>query len=171
MQRVYEKLQENIRLNGYDITAVEKAVSDHDGAAVIYDTDDEHNLSVTVNKKTAAGATIEVEIETVRIDSFIREQNIGRIDLVKIDVETHEPEVLAGFGKYLALFRPSLLVEVLSDETGQKINAQVAGLGYLFFNIDERGSCRQVERIVKSDCFNYLLCSEAVAAKLGLIKP
>jgi len=35
-------------------------------------------------------------------------------------VETHEPEVLEGMGELLVKYRPILLIEVLSDELGER---------------------------------------------------
>lgn len=169
VKRVYEKLLANIRLNGFNIVAEELAVSDRDGTAVIYDSDDEHTLSVTVNKKTSQHTQKEVSIRIERLDSFIQRRQPGKTDLVKIDVETHEPEVLAGFGQYLADYRPTILIEVLNEEIAGRIMQLTSGMGYLYFNIDERGGIKQTERIMKSDYFNYLLCSETVAREQGLI--
>ncbi len=115
--RVFRKLQENIALNSFDILPFEKAVSNADGSAVIYDTDSEHTLSVTVNKNLSAADVhvIETAIETVSLDRFVEEFNLSKIDLIKIDVETHEPEVLEGFRKYLSIYRPTLLIVILND--------------------------------------------------------
>lgn len=171
VERVVEKLKENIRLNKYDIHVSDKAVSDRDGSAVIFDTDAEHTLSVTVNKNLLPEGVkaIQTEIQTIRLDTFIREKNIPKIDLIKIDVETHEPEALTGYGEYLAIHRPALLIEVLNEEIGKKVEEQTNGLGYLYFNISENGSVRQEHHITKSDRFNYLLCNEATAIQLGLL--
>lgn len=171
VKRVYSKLQENISLNKFDITAVEKAVSDSDGLAVIYDTDSEHVYSVTVNKNLSSSETkvTETTIETTTLNSFICKNDIKKIDLIKIDVETHETEVLEGFSDYLSQFKPTLLIEILNDEIGNKVNQIVEGHGYLFFNINENGPIRQVNKITKSDYFNYLLCSREVAEKINLI--
>lgn len=38
------------------------------------------------------------------------------MDLMKIDVEGYEPQVLEGMGKYLALMKPAMLIEILSNE-------------------------------------------------------
>lgn len=171
VSRVYDKLKENISLNNFDIVPIEKAVSDADGTAIIYDTSSEHIYSVTVNKNLATPETkvVEVKIDTITLNSFIRENAIKKMDLIKIDVETHEPEVLKGFSQYISQFRPSILIEILNNEVGQKVNAIVKGLDYLFFNIDERGGIRLVDTITKSDYYNYLLCTADVAVKLGLM--
>lgn len=170
VKRVYDKLQENIVLNKYDIVAFEKAASNTDGTALIYDTDDEHTLSVTVNKNTREPGTnvIATEIQTITLNSFVLDNDLKKIDLLKIDVETHEPEVLEGFSNYLAEFRPAMLIEILTDDVGKRVEEIISGLGYLYFNIDENGGIRRVERILKSDYYNYLLCNQALAHKLGL---
>jgi FkbM family methyltransferase len=172
MERVFEKLKKNIALNNFTIIPVRKAISDKDGMATIYPTNAEHTYSVTVNKNLSSPETsvIATRIETVSLNSFIRETNISKIDLMKIDVETHEPEVLEGFLDYLSLFKPTFLIEVLNDEIGNKIYDIVKNLGYLYFNIDEKGSINQVERITKSDFYNYLLCNREIAEALRLIE-
>jgi FkbM family methyltransferase len=171
VERVFKKLQENIGLNDFDIVAVEKAVSNQNGTAIIYDLVSEHVYSVTVNKNMAVAGTqtVETTINTITLNSFLKDNNVGKVDLVKIDVETHEPEVLEGFSDYLSRYRPTLLIEILNDEIGSKVNDMVKGLGYLYFNIDERGGIRQVDRITRSDYYNYLLCDQQVARGLGLL--
>ena len=89
---------------------------------------------------------------------------------MKIDVETHEPEVLDGFRSYLNQYRPTMLIEILNDEVGRKVSSAVQGLDYLYFNINEKGGIRQVDKITKSDYYNYLLCNSKTALKLGLIE-
>jgi FkbM family methyltransferase len=170
--RVFHKLQENISLNKFDIIPIEKAVSNSDGTAIIYDTSSEHTYSVTVNKNLASPGTnvFETKIETVTLNSFVRQNNIKKVDVIKIDVETHEPEVLEGFLDYLFEFKPSLLIEILTDEVGERVSAILQNSDYLYFNIDERGGIRQVDKITKSDYYNYLLCGPATAKKLGLVK-
>lgn len=172
VKRVFLKLQENIALNNFDVVPFEKAISNSDGKAIIYDTLSEHVYSVTVNKNFSSPETkvVETEIETITLNSFIRQNDIKKIDLIKIDVETHEPEVLEGFSDYLSRFKPTMLIEILNDEIGEKVNTIVQGLGYLYFNIDERGTVRQVEKIERSDYYNYLLCNPDIANKMGLNK-
>jgi hypothetical protein len=142
------------------------------GTATIYDTVTEHVYSVTVNKNLNAQdiEVVPTEIKVRRLDSLIEELKIERIDLIKIDVETHEPEVLEGFGKYLEKFKPAMLIEVLNDEVGEKIEALIDGKDYLYFNLDEKSdSVRKVERITKSDYYNYLICSREIAKEIKLL--
>ena len=95
VKRVYEKFHKNCILNNFDIKCLEYAASNFDGEAVIFDSVAEHVYSVTVNKNTAPNTeTIETIIKTKKLSTFINENKITKIDLIKIDVETHEPEVL-----------------------------------------------------------------------------
>lgn len=171
VKRICERLKENIAINGYDITAVEKAASSTDGTAIIYDTASEHVYAVTVNENRSPADTkvTETKIQTITLDTFIRENNIEKLDLIKIDVETHEPQVLEGFSHYLSKFRPAMIIEILSDEIGAAVQDSVKNLDYLYFNISEKGGVRRVDTILKSDSWNYLLCDFETAVYLGLI--
>jgi len=171
VSRVYEKLEENNSLNKYDIICIQKAASNTDGPAIIYDTRTDHVQSVTVGKNMNPPDTevIPTAIETTRLDTVIEQLGIEQVDLMKLDVETHEVEVLEGLGVYLDLYRPTMLIEILNDQVGQKVENLVTGKGYLYFNIDEvSGSVRRVEHITKSDYWNYLLCNKDTAQQLGL---
>lgn len=53
---------------------------------------------------------------------YIESNDIKKIDLVKIDVEMHEPEVIEGFGKYLQLFRPVVFIEILTEKVADELN-------------------------------------------------
>ncbi len=166
VKRVFEKLEFNNKLNGYDINCYESAASDTDGTATIYDTPTDHTYSVTVGKNLNSSdtAVIPTTIETVRLDTMIERLKLTKLDLIKIDVETHEAEVIAGLGKYLEEFKPTMLIEILDDTVGQNVEALVSGKGYVYFNLDEKlGTIRRVEHITKSDYYNYLLCNEEVA--------
>jgi len=171
IERVFEKLEANNALNGYDIVCLPIAASNANGTATVYDAGGEHVYSVTVNKNLASSdvAVIPTVIQTMRLDRLIEEQKLDRLDLLKIDVETHEPEVLEGLGDYLDQFRPTMLIEILNDEVGTRVEALVKGKDYLYFNIDETSqSVRHVQSITTSDYYNYLLCTDEVAKRLGL---
>jgi len=169
--RIFEKLKANVDLNGYDITCINKALSDHKGMAQMFIPDAEHSYTATINKSHLSPdqnfATKDIEVLT--LESFVTEHEIRHVDLVKIDVEKHEPEVLSGFGRCLSSFRPTLLIEILTDEIGQRVETMTKSLGYLYFNIDEERGIRQVSSITRSDSYNYLLCSPETARSVQLL--
>jgi FkbM family methyltransferase len=168
---IFSKLTRNCDLNSYSIDCIEKACSNFKGEAKVFlPKGAEHVTSVTVNKSLLDKnrVTDEKIIKTVRLDEFIEQNKISKIDLIKLDVETHEPEVLEGMGKYLALFKPTMLIEILEDEVGEKVEEILKGLDYLYFDVDEISQINRVDHLRKSSHFNYFICQPEIARKLKL---
>jgi FkbM family methyltransferase len=150
VKRVFEKLEANNNLNDYTIKCYQQAISNSNGKAIIYDLpNSDHIYSVTVNKNIhdPSMETISTEIDTITLDTFIDKERLSKIDLIKIDVETHEAEVLEGFKKHLKEFLPTILIEILNDEVGANVQKIVQDMNYLYFNIDENKGIRQVENM------------------------
>ena len=172
LPQMFKKLSYNNKLNQYDIVCLEQAASDREGKAIIYETGGEHVAAASLNADTNVDGilNVETEIDVITIDKFIEENNTGKIDLIKIDVETHEPSVLAGYRNYFSIHRPDFLIEVLSESVAEKLRDFFEGSNYCYFNIDERkGSIRRTVTIEKSDYFNYLVCTKESAKELKLI--
>lgn len=156
---VYTKLIKNISINGFDVHANCLAVSNYSGKAVIYTADKDFAYSVTVNQNlwVKEGEPIKLHIETITLQDYIEKNKIDKIDLVKIDVETHEPEVMQGFAYYFQLFKPLLLIEILNDEIAEQLNPYFDPAIFDFYNIDERTGIKKVSRLSKSDYYNFLV--------------
>ena len=178
--RVYKKLNKNIDINHYDIRSYEIGLSDYDGVATIYDTDTDHIYSVTVNANLndPCVQTIKKEINVNRLDTMFDKESFGGLDLIKIDVETHEPEVLKGLGELLDHYRPTMFIEVLTQSVGDQLMEILNGTGYLYFQIDEINEPKRVDVICPqtdvstktSDSeANYIICDSDVASYLRLI--
>lgn len=168
----FHNLEYNNRLNDYDIICFDCAASNVDGEAKIYNAPDDF-YAVTLNKDYLDKkhiSCVPTTIKVARLDTLIERLKIEKIDLIKLDVETYEAEVLEGLGAYLDKFRPTLLIEILNDDVGQRIEALIKGKDYLYFNIDEESSSiRRVEQITKSDYYNYLICNRKIAEEIGLL--
>ena len=170
VERVYQKLLDNIRLNRLDILSHPLALSDRTGEAFYFDTMTEHAYSFTVNKNVHA-PDVPCEkrtLQTITLDDFVARSGLERIDLMKIDVETHEPEVLEGFKAHLDRFHPDMLIEVLDAEVAERLNAILAGKPYLYYDVDEAAGLRRIPRIEQSGERNILACSAESARTLGL---
>lgn len=168
---ILKKLEANIRLNKLEIEYIPVALSNYDGKGKVFMESEEHIYSVTVNKNLSKDEipVTEKEIVTKKLSTIIKELNLTRIDIMKIDVETHEPEMLTGMEDYLREWKPVMLIEILTDEVANKVEKIIGGMGYLFFNINENGGIRKVSKLEKSDYYNYLLCSAEKAAFLKLV--
>jgi FkbM family methyltransferase len=79
------------------------------------------------------------EVETIReervltqtLDAVVSAQNLERVDLIKIDVEGHELQVLAGAVETLTRFRPNLLIEVFEETLRRQGGSAEAVLEFL----------------------------------------
>jgi FkbM family methyltransferase len=162
--KVFKQLTNNITNNGVNIDANQKAISNYSGKGFFFDDLDDHLLSVTLNQEASfyndAKKRNKVETEVLRLDSFMDQNEIETIDLVKIDAEYHDAEVLEGLGKYLESSRPDILIEVLTDSVSKKINSQIDGLGYKIILVDEKSGFTSTSKVRKSPDFNALLLKE-----------
>lgn len=174
LEEVMAYLKKNNALNNFDIQYHTKALSYYNGKAKVYlKKGEDFAYSVTVNKSLLSNNTPqrEEEIDCLRLDSFIEEKKIPHIDLMKIDVETHEAEVLEGMGKYLEEYRPDMIIEIWDKDVAKKLNTIFSNLDYLYFDIDDKNDkIIQRETIIPSMYWNYLICKRKTAQKLGLIK-
>lgn len=102
----FPRLSENVRLNHrMDITLHRSAVGQTDTEALLTVDLDSTNRIVPVGGES--GRTEQVRM--VRLDTVIGDRS--DVAMIKIDVEGHEPEVLAGAEQLLRRCRPALVVE------------------------------------------------------------
>jgi len=180
VERVYEILNKNLHINHYDVNAYNAAVSNKDGISDFYDDDNPHTYSVTLNLDLSHDKKLhKVETKVIRLDNFIKANKIKSIDLIKIDVETHEPEVIEGLGIFLKQFRPTFVIEIIKKDVAISLHENFSGLKYNYFYINEPFG--GVEEVVKGEAYqkvesllewkwgNYLICTDDIATKLNLI--
>lgn len=161
LPKAVEFFKKNCELNNFDVTLYGKALSNFEGEAVVHlETSEDFAYAVAVNKKLQVPEikTRELVIKTTTLKKVIEEQHLECIDLIKIDVEGHEPEVLETIKDHLQLWRPVILIEILTDHMGQRIEEIVGDVGYHYFNIDESGKVERVQHLSKSFSYNFLLC-------------
>ena len=172
VERVFRKLEGNVTLNNWDIQTVNAAVSDHTGTAVLYDLPQlEHVLSVSLEADWNSKSTAlrPVEIPCITVTDLLKQIGATKVDLLKIDVETHEPAVLRGFHELIKRDRPSMLIEILNDEVAQQVSALLEGLEYQYYNIDDvTWPPPRVQELTKSEHFNFLLCQPAATKAIGI---
>jgi len=63
----------------------------------------------------------EIEVPTKTLDSLLKELNISKIDLIKMDAEGFEYEILEGASETISKFKPKMIVDVHSEELREKI--------------------------------------------------
>jgi FkbM family methyltransferase len=171
--RPFAELERNVALNAYDITTHQVALSNFVGDADFYATLDSSNEGSLIPPPNGLDSQPEHRVRVTTLVDMIGRGMFDRIDLLKIDVEGAEPHVLEGMGPCLARFRPSMIVEILDDDAGRRVQALVDGLDYLYFDINDDArkgpkSIRPASSIRKGICLNYLLVQRPTAERLGL---
>ena len=173
MPRVFSQLERNRALNGFDIELVQKAVSNHDGFGNIAEPlDDLVGYAGGLDAPDPSIPSREIQVPLVKLSTFAEQKGLDRIDLIKIDVEGHEPEVIEGLGPLLKS-RPTLLFEVWNEEIGGRgklIESLLHGLDYLYFATDEKKEFHRVFDLQSRDqekfYTNFIACTEEVASHL-----
>lgn len=173
MKHNYELFVRNLQINNYkNVHPIMKACSNYNGKAKVYVHENTTlTTSVTVNKSLLSPLSIqeEIEIDVITISDFFKDNGISSMDLIKMDVETHEQEVLEGMIDLVKKFKPTLLIEILNDEVASKVMNLLDGLDYYYFDIDENKGITQMSRIKKSSTYNYLVCQKNIVEKLNLL--
>ena len=166
--RVRAKLQENVDLNRFDLEIVPAGMSDRDGVAVMLDSDEEHEISATLD---AAGAVQsgrvlrEVSVPVARLDTLISAGMLPPPDLLKIDVEGHEGAVLRGMADHLEASRPALLIEVVTSDAADRVDRLIRPFGYLTYRLDQGGP-RRLDAVAPTPGTNLFLCTQEAAGRL-----
>lgn len=143
----FDALNANLALNGYSwVAALRAAVSDAPGT-VSLGLADTRLVGASTADFTVGGELSSVEAPAVKLDDVLGEA--GRVRLLKIDAEGHEPQVLAGAAGVLESSPPdAILFEVNAQllarrgASAEDILNPLATLGYRFHALDRRGRFR-----------------------------
>ena len=118
----------------------------------------------------AANGDIVINDQTQGIEFGVSgdDHDLPPLDLVKIDVEYFEPQVVKGMGRLLDA-RPTLMVEVITEDIGKMLESMLEGRGYLYYRLETTGPVRQetIQQCSKTGK-DYLFCTEENARKFNL---
>jgi FkbM family methyltransferase len=80
-------------------------------------------------------------VQTNTLDNFCIEENIKRIDVIKIDVEGHEYEVIKGALKSIEKYKPILIIEIEQRHHTEDISLiinEIKNINYSCFYFDSK---------------------------------
>lgn len=123
---VHSRLLENVRLNGVRVTCYKQAVSDCTGEVSFVG---RPGVALTSAGKIVQGAGT----EAITIDDLCLEG----VSAIKIDVEGHEENVIAGMLETLRKYHPLLITEALSEASLLAQQKLLQPLGYQSRCVDE----------------------------------
>jgi len=135
----------------YEVSEI--AFGDTNGWATLY-LSDSTDSSNSLNRSFRSNSyVLKVPVETV--DHYV--ERIGtNVGLIKIDTESTEPAVIRGAKSTIVSMRPWLLVEVLTDECGEQIMAELAGTGYRYHHVTGSGQLAEMDKISGDPISNFM---------------
>ena len=128
--REFARLEENLKLNALEnARPFRMALADRNGEEDLAVAGFEHEGQNTLGAFAHSGVALvrKERVSVHRLDDLVREANLPKIDVMKIDVEGAEYRVLVGAQEVLNRFRPILLFEAL-DAALQKQGTSVEQL-------------------------------------------
>lgn len=161
---IFYALTKNNSINDFDIRCENIALSDRSGRMPFYNYGpntftDVNTTAGSLNKNWREDRQSSIEVEVAILKDYCEKHQIRNIDLIKMDVETHEFEVLLGYKDLLYRHRPLIILEVQDEVIGNRIQTLLEGTDYQFFNIHEQEGIRQVMEMGNdSGNHNYLIC-------------
>ena len=146
-------LRANVALNVFQdrVKVLHAAASDVDGEIYFSSLGYAANIGArftakdpdTLLARSLPGSAAPTKVRALKIDTLLRDQ---RLDLVKIDVEGHEPSVLAGMQRVLTESRPIILsefapgtIEHISKSSPLDYLDSIASHQYVFAAIHQDG--------------------------------
>jgi FkbM family methyltransferase len=148
-------LKANLFLNQtHNITLIEKALSNTDTKMGI-DKGNSRNTNNTISElsKKDEDATNQIMIDVAVGDELIEALNLKqRINLIKIDVEGHEPFVVEGLRKTISANQPIVYWEAFNKEEAEKTKALLMEMGYSnFYHLTtKKYQSRLMNKLIKS---------------------
>jgi FkbM family methyltransferase len=130
-------LTETRRINRFDwVHIISGAASDRNGTAKL-SLNSSSELNEIIPDSTEATSSDQFEtVSCITIDSLIDQENLTRIDWLKIDAEGHEINVLRGCKRILAEFKPNIIYENLDGygKNNIEVSEYLAEHGYHLFH-------------------------------------
>jgi FkbM family methyltransferase len=138
--RTLEQLKDNVQAsNATAVTIFPFACSDSEGILELFAAPSvntgESSLS-RLNASQEGAAVVSYKVRARPLDDIVREANVSRVDVIKVDVEGAEYVVMKGGSATLSRFHPLLIAEVVDDQlkamgsSVEKLNALLNSLGY-----------------------------------------
>ena len=143
----FAKLQRNVVLNGFENVALNAvAVCDRAGAVALQTCAGGLGLYNSIGRPFRTAELSATTVPCTTLDVYTHERAIGRVDLIKIDIEGAEPAALSGATNLLAGPDAPVLVCEFSDpaaagmgHTTQSLRQRLEELGYRLFRYDPAG--------------------------------
>ena len=167
-KHIFGKLNDNVKLNEFEIKTEKLALSNTTGSITFYDSVDENQTSASLSTLMAESrqknsTSLEYEVEVTTLDKYVRDNLLNGVEFLKIDVELHEREVFEGAIKTINDHEPYILFEVLIPKIATSLNEFFADKDYTLFEFVHANTSyklKQVKELIgrPEGNWNYFAC-------------
>lgn len=154
------------------VTVLDFGLSDHDGEATISVGESSATLHPVADVPARGSETIRLRT----LDAVVREAHLGRLDLIKIDVDGHEPAVLRGAVEYIGRHHPPILIEFCQESLdvacsdARTLREQLLDLGYVLHSEQSKAPFADRRQFLK-ECANFSHSANVWALPPGAVLP
>lgn len=171
------KLRRNVNLNGFENVVINQtAVCDTDGDVQLQICG--HGLGVynSIGRPLASGNSATVDVPSVALDTYAQSSAIGKIDLLKLDIEGAELAAITGASKLLSSQDAPAIICEFSDQTASGMGHSTKDLRYLLEQFGYRLyrydlACHRLIAEPRRDLYEYdnLICCKNSDLLQGLL--
>ncbi len=158
----YAQLRFNIEINVLrNIRTVYRGISDENGEAQLF-LPKESNDGMGSLRRGHSFKTDAETIQLVRLDDWVRERGVTRIDGIKMDIEGAEMQALRGMPQVLINQRPFFFTEISAellerfDDSPADVYKLMRDNNYIFFRINTESRLEQIEEEIEDELVVFL---------------
>jgi len=164
-----DKCRQIARINPHlALNVIQGAVGNTTGTVSLYMPDDPL-VSDTSTNPTHRPNRKPTSVPAIRLDDFVKENQIQKVDLLKIDTETTEPQVLEGMAEILEKDHPTIIAEVLPEAQLSQLEDFASKYSYSFSRIDV-GGLLHTDKIIPDSTktnLNYVFYAESYRPEIA----
>ncbi len=157
---VYKRLQRNVALNRLtNLRCIAGAVGETEGEADFWHIDAKTPTSSSLSHEFMGSGEnlICTKVKVYTLDCFVHDNNLNRVDLMKLDTESTEYQVLLGMTKTLQRDHPTMICEVLPGRGGEApLEEVLRRFGYRFYHLTPTGPVHRDRVEGHPEWLNYL---------------
>ena len=164
----YRRLTDNLKLNNFtNLSPINKGIGNVPGSFLIKMNEIEPGNagSKRIIGSSEADSPDEMIVEIIRLDDYLKDNELAKLDMIKMDIEGYEFNAIQGAKETIKKYRPKMFLEMqdikLKEQgsSGKLLVKELQSLGYKVMNA-ESGKVLQPNSIADGDYFDIVCLYE-----------